>query len=103
MPFPRPDNMIEIVAETWMAIDQVISGKSTIRRETIGYFLSALTDIISERHPSNRTPKYLNIRGIIGEFYKPPTSTSAYIEEEIVFEWYSIGSFRLGVLRISSC
>ena len=90
MPFPRPDNMVEVVAESWMAIDQVISRKSIIGRETVGYFLSSLTDIISERYPTNRTPKYLNIRGIISEYYKPQTSTSTRFEEEIVFEWYPL-------------
>jgi len=79
--------MVEVVAESWMAIDQIISGKSVIGRGTVGYFLSSLTDIISERHPPNRTPRYLNIRSIIADYYQPPTTSSAYIEEEIVFEW----------------
>src|SRR5271156_2409931 len=90
MPFPRPDNMVEVVAESWMAIDQIISGKSVIGRETVGYFLSSLTDIISERFPSGSIPRYLNIRRIISEYYQPPTSTSARIQELIVFEWYSL-------------
>lgn len=87
MPFPRPDNILLVVAESWIFIDRTVSQKSVIGRETVGYFLSSLTDCILERHPSNRTPRQLDIRSIISAHEQ--FTTSAYIEEEVQIEWYS--------------
>lgn len=65
MPFPRPDNMVEIVAECWMSIDDAVSRTSAVGARTVGGLLSSLSDFIYAR---GRPPRYLDIFNVILEY-----------------------------------
>lgn len=95
MPFPRPDNMVEIVAESWMFIDKAIRGRATIRTETVGHRLASLMDFICEKHPSTRAPKYVNIRDIISDYVNKHAESSAHVNIKTEIEWYLLLSTHL--------
>lgn len=68
----------------------------------MGYYLSSLTELISQRHPPNNTPKYLNIRGLISEYkrLKQVIEDVELPESGFEIEWYSSN---LVLLMIAIC
>jgi len=84
--------MAEITAEIWVfVVEQVLHVGSPISTSTVGQFLESLTDFMSHEYPPSRTPKYLNIRGLISA-YKFVTWISGIVElpeSGYEIEWYA--------------
>lgn len=91
MPFPRPDNTVEIVAECWMFIDSAVSRTSNVGARTVGNLLASISDFICDRCPSHSIPRYLDIVGTILDYKRVnPVRTSFGIVNSQI-EWYQIG------------
>ena len=61
---PRPDNMVEIVAESWMAVK---AQSARIRNDTAGSILSDLLHFV-RKNTTNPLPSYLPIFAIVSRY-----------------------------------
>ena len=68
MPFPRPDNMTEVVAEVWLLISDAVSRTRDVGARTVGSMLSSITDFICERYSRRNTPRYLEVVQILVDY-----------------------------------